>query len=363
MKRKPYGLMADIHLHLWNAFSHTNDSNINNRLALILDEIERCAETLNKKGGSEIYIAGDVFHVRGSVSPSVLNPFEHRLEQINTKYGTKFIILPGNHDMENRDSSWVSNAITTLACDYVYTHSHEYALDVKNGIALIPWFDKIDEFKVAAKRLADTIDSATRITMDLLIHAPIDGVIPLLPDHGLGAEWLAELGFKRVFAGHYHNHKDFGNGVYSIGAIAHHTWSDVGSKAGFLIVDDDVKWFKSRCPDFVEIPFGTSEVDAALMASGNYVKARTESTKMSEIEALRKFFTDEGALGVVIQHVPPATVVRASSSVTASSPTERSSLEQSVDKFISGLISDPLQEQHKKMVAIESQKILAEATI
>lgn len=352
---KPYGLMADCHLHNWKAFAEINPATgMNTRLEAILSEIERCAQETKAAGGDTVYIAGDLFHVRGAVAPTVLNPVKHLFDRLIVDLGITFVILPGNHDMELRESSRIGNAVEALGGEGVIV-AHQVA---NHGTAVIvPWMEKIADLKKALEAIPPTVKHKGN---DLIIHAPIDGVIPMLPDHGLDANYLADLGFKRVFAGHYHNHKDFGNGVYSIGAIGHHTWSDVGTKAGFLIVsEDDVKWHKSHCPDFVDITPHMDETEAQLVADRNFVRVRTHSTKTAEINALRTFFEDAGAKGVVIQHVRAPVVERAPGE-RAATVEAGASLEESVKKYVhdSGLFTN--NEQARKVDKV-AQAILAEA--
>ncbi len=300
MTIKPYGIVSDTHNHGWSAFSTINSDGINSRLAMLLDETERCADEVRKAGGNTVYHCGDLFHVRGSIAPSVLNPTLDRYKKIIAS-GMKIIILAGNHDLEGAESNRVGSAITALegiGCTVINTpmaglHS------AGDRVIMIPWIKTVAELKEAIETAAATEADASQV--DLMIHAPIDGVIAGLPDHGLDAAWLASKGFKRVFSGHYHNHKDFGNGVYSVGALAHHTWGDIGSKAGFLIVSDtDVRWFKSRAPEFVEIDASTDPHDIPLIADGNYVRAKINSTKQKDVEDMRAFLEGQGAAGVVI---------------------------------------------------------------
>ena len=189
--------------------------------------------------------------------------------------------------------------------------------------------------------------------MDMVIHAPIDGVITGLPNHGLTAEWLGDLGFRRVFAGHYHNHKDFGNGVYSIGAIAHHTWSDPGSKAGFLsVTDEEVKWMKSHAPEFVDIDASMEPEEIALLADQNYVRAKIDKTKPAEVEELRKWLMSCGAKGVIINTVRTPTHSRSTSTVKAGA-----SIETSINEFIEK--SELVDAKYKTAVARKAVEILS----
>lgn len=324
---KPYGIISDSHNHNWSAFSAVLPSGINSRLQMTLDETKRCAAEVKKAGGNVMIHAGDVFHVRGEIAPSVLNPTLDCYADI-VKDGVSIYIIPGNHDLEGREASRISSAVTALervGCKVV--HSWEGGLNKHDDIVFVPWIPNIAELKKCIEHVAPT----DRTGCDLILHAPIDGVIPGLPDHGLTDTYLAGLGYRRVFAGHYHHHKDFSNGVYSVGSLTAQNWSDVSAKSGFLIVSDEgVKWFKSHAPQFVEITGATDPAEAPLLADGNYVRVHLKTAKNSEIEAVRSFLMDNGALGVVVvaqreEHAP----ARGSSAVKPSM-----SLEQSVNDYI-----------------------------
>lgn len=347
---KPYGLIADVHCHNWNAFSRTNENDLNSRLAIILDEMLRAAKEVLNAGGDTLYIAGDLFHVRGSVAPSVLNPVKDTFDKIN-QLGVLIIILPGNHDLEGKRAARISNAVTALEGPKVIVTND--VADMGN-VYLVPWIEDINLLKSELNDLTARVMTGEKSgKRDLILHAPIDGVIPGLPCHGLDAGFLAGLGFDRVFAGHYHNHKDFGNGVYSIGAIAHHTWSDPGSKAGFLIVtDEEVKYFASHAPEFVDIAPDMDKAEVELLAEGNYVRAKIRAAKNSEIEAARKWLNDCGAKGVVIQVVKESARVRTSSTIKAGA-----SIETSVGEFITTREDIP----HKEEVTRAALNVLAEA--
>jgi hypothetical protein len=334
---KPYGVISDSHNHAWSAFATTLPSGVNSRLQTILDETWRAAEAVKAAGGYRLFHAGDLFHVRGNLAPSVLNPTMDLYRDIHDKLGVQTILLAGNHDLEGRTAEDVSSAITAMrgiGCQVVNTPSGERVGDV----VLVPWHAAINELK-------DTIDEVAAhctdpVETDLIIHAPVDGVIKGLPDHGLDADWLLARGFRRVLAGHYHHHKQMAvdlkpgsvaRSVYSIGATTHQTWSDIGSQAGFLIVDDDeVKWHSTNAPRFVEIDGSVPPADIPLVADGNYVRITINSSKSADVEATRQFLMDAGALGVVVLSEKTTT----GATRTGATYKAGTSIEQSIGDYI-----------------------------
>lgn len=330
-----YGLVADLHLHNWSSFSTELKDGQNSRLAGLLGEVERCAAEVHRAGGKKVVFAGDVFHVRGSVAPSVLNPTKDTLDSIHKKYGTEFVIIPGNHDLEGKDATRLGSAVTALECGHVRI-CNEVTFEDGLQANLFPWFEKTIELKAELERCAPKEGEV----YDAIIHAPIDGVIAGLPLHGLEPEYLASLGYRRVFAGHYHNHKAFEGGAVSIGALAHHTWSDIGTKAGFLLIDSgkfDYRWMKSHLPEFIDLTKLACEADHAdipLMVDGHYVRVRVEASKSKDVEAARQELLEMGALAVLVQAEPkpPVSEARAGHTVKAGA-----SLEVSVSEFIGAM--------------------------
>lgn len=343
---KPYGLVADLHLHNWQAFSTVLESGENSRLHALHKEICRCAEEVGKAGGNRIYIAGDVFHVRGSIAPSVLNPTLDVFKRL-IDGGWEFVILPGNHDLEGKHTTRLGSAVTALEGIGCTVANEATRMD---SVVLLPWHEKTADLK----QVMESIDAAERSKFDLLLHAPIDGTLLGIPAHGLSPEYLAGLGYKRVFAGHYHNHKDFGNGVYSIGALSHHSWSDVGSKAGFLVVSEaEVKWFKAHTPEFVDLSMASDETEAELLAPGNFIRARLTKGGMKEVNQLKEWMTNAGAKGVVVQVIKEPTKSREGAVVH--SVKAGASIEASISEFIKGQGFD-----NAEAVQLECQRVLAE---
>lgn len=349
---KVYGLMADVHLHEWSSFSTTTKDGQNSRLVGLLDEIERCAGEVKETGGNTIIMAGDIFHVRGSVSPPVLNALRDRLDRCREAFGTHFVVLAGNHDLTGKDSTRLGSAVTALEQDYVRV-CNQVHIDTDIGVMLVPWIENIDNLKeeiVALTRL----DAHDHSEFDLILHAPIDGVIKGLPSHGLAPEWLASLGFKRVASGHYHNHKRFDGNVYSIGALSMHTWSDVGSRAGFLIVRPDrVDWRKSHLPEFIDLSqlVGAEPESIPYIVDGNFVRVRVEASKTKDVEAARTELLEMGAKAVVVQAMPKPPV---RSDGVVPSAASGSSLEVSVAEFVNHMIGVP-----NELVAKEALAVLA----
>lgn len=261
----PYAVASDLHCHNWSAYAQSDATGVNGRLQIILSELKRVAAVLLARGGNHLFLAGDLFHVRGQIDPEVLNPVYDTMAVI-TRQGVVVHAIPGNHDLKGRQTTEIGNALQSLGYlhnFYVYT---SFSVPV-TGVAMVPWIEDLNELRsVVSGAVSDSVNQ------DLIIHAPLQQTLSSTFDFGLHPSEVASWGYKRVFAGHFHNHKSFDDRVYSIGAIAHHTWSDVGSRAGFLLVwPDRVEFIESQAPKFVELDLTSNFDDAA----GNYVRLKT----------------------------------------------------------------------------------------
>ncbi len=337
---KPYGILSDLHFHSWSAFAETLPTGVNTRLELIMSAVRYACDRLRAAGGDTIFLAGDIFHKRGEVAPSVLNPVMDLFKEL-TAEGFKFYAIPGNHDLEKNESERLGNSITALeSCGVFVAHKPEviWLEEDVHAVVLFPWFSSVKDLigsmtDVRQDLVEEGAPTDTEPFLDAIIHAPIDGVLPHLPSHGLDASALNSTGFNRVFSGHYHNHKDMGDDVYSIGALTHQCWGDIGSRAGFLIVTDtEVEQHETEHPKFVELTGEEREEDVESICKGNYVRVKAEFEKDSEIKEVRDGIEALGALGVTVIPVKKVTVTRGTPVTPGSSPSIEAGIKSYLDK-------------------------------
>lgn len=331
----PYGIISDSHNHSWSMFSRILPNGLNSRLQDILTAELEAGKAVLAAGGKRLYHCGDLFHVRGSVSPKVLNPTKDLCEVL-TGMGLELRILTGNHDLESRDSEALSNACEALSpIEGVKIISHMTIFHDDN-VVMVPWYDSLDDVRkyiaAAIDEIEDLGDTASNYT--LMIHAPMNGVLFGIPDHGFYYKELEKYGFKRVFSGHYHSHKKMGESeVYSVGALTHQTWNDIGTRAGHLIVTDtDVVHTKSSAPEFREYDIAWDDDTAAENCKGAFIRVRLGEADEDEIAMIRDHITGLGALGCLVQAVPvpKGTATARTASAAAKAPT----LGESVSEWI-----------------------------
>ena len=319
---KPFAICSDNHYHQWSAFSTINSDGVNSRLQHIIDETKRMADDLESRGGNVLYFGGDTYHVRGSVDPKVLNPVADLFEELIER-GFECRMIAGNHDLSDDHSNKLGNAsqvLEKLGCKVNVTPT--YYPDHK--LVMLPWHPEVSEVDKKLKHLGkkEEMDYA-------IIHAPMNSVIKGIPDTGLDPDKLKDYGFKKIWVGHYHSHRNFHDKVYSIGAMTHQTWGDVGSKAGYIIVDnDEVTHVSSSAPMFVDY-------DKDDDCEGNYVRVNLEEATPEEIAKIKQHVMDQGALGCIVKATP-----KKSGGVRAFTVKSGTSTIQSVNDFIDSQSKD-----------------------
>jgi DNA repair exonuclease SbcCD nuclease subunit len=285
----PYALVSDLHCHNWSQFSQIGSDGVNTRLRIILDELIRAAQTLKKAGGTTLRVAGDLFHVRGNIAPSVLNPTFATFKWICEALEIDVEIIPGNHDLEGLHADELGNAMQQLdLIEGVEVITKPTVCE--DGTVMLPWIESLDELRKEAAKLKNP-------NADLIIHAPLNGVIRGLPDHGLDPVEVSKWGYRRVFTGHYHNHTAPMDGAISIGATTHQTWSDPNTAAGFLIVyPDRYEFHESQAPKFVNVDQPIVDTTAV---RNNYCRIRLQDVEADELDKFKADLKAAGAAGIV----------------------------------------------------------------
>lgn len=318
-----YVLASDVHCHAWSQFSTVDEDGVNSRLQIILDELRRAAKAAIDTRSFELIIAGDLFHQRGVIKPSVMNPVMQCFREILAMDNRLVIYcLAGNHDLEGVNSDELGNAMQALGALERFYPITEPTIGPGKQV-LFPWYadhNKLLEIMRAWATNGDCKD------LDAIIHAPLNGVLKGIPDIGIDPEELATIGFKRVFAGHYHCHKQFSTNVWSVGATTHQTWNDPGTLAGFLLVGDSVEYVATQAPLFVDLK-SPDDIDE-MVISGNYVRLKLDDVTEEQIKAFRDELVEMGALGVQIIATKKQAAVRVATVKSGAS------LEASVAEFI-----------------------------
>lgn len=346
--KPPYLLFSDVHFHNWSAFATVGEDKINSRLKYQLAELGRAYAALREAGGSFAVCAGDLFHVRGKLAPSVINPVRKFFREQDA-LDMETVILSGNHDLESEDADEITSSVSAISSPNTLAINIACQVSDDPKIYMIPWRSDLGALREEIRVLNETL-GVIEVPYDLIIHAPMNEVLINIPNIGLNASEFDGMRFKRVFAGHYHNHKRLSDKVYSCGATGHQTWNDPGTKAGWcLVYEDEVVFHESQQPQFVTLPVVYDEDDMD-MVHGHFIRADIEDPTPESIIALREYVLNFGAAGVTVR-----TLIgdRESSREGGETVSALDSLKDSISKFAT--------KKHSKQVAVECARILEEA--
>jgi len=316
-------------------------------VSTLVDELGRAYDALRKAGGTLAICAGDLFHVRGKLAPSVINPVRDFFRK-QDDLDIETVILSGNHDLEGADSNQLTSAVATIQSESTLAITDACQVSTDPMIYMIPWRSDLNRLREEICDLSNETDPSN--PWDLIIHAPMNDVLINIPSVGLNASEFKGMNFKRVFAGHYHAHKQLADNVYSVGATGHQTWNDPGTQAGWcLVYDDRVHFNASKQPQFVKLPVIYDPEDM-IECDGHFIRADIEDPTPERIIALREYVLSFGAAGVTIR-----TLVSKKESTREGGETVSAvdSLDDSIAKFAV--------EKHNKQVAVECARILEEA--
>lgn len=348
---KPVAIISDIHAHNWSAFSTTMKDGLNSRLVDIIKEVNNAVEYLRSVGGDTVFIAGDLFHVRGEIKPSVMNPLAGLFKHLCAE-GIKFHVIPGNHDLEDSKTSQLGNAIASLEQEnfHVYNETTFLALDGHVWMFL-PWCASYADLL----KYLEAYPVVERANTSVICHAGINGVIMGMPDHGIDAGTLAKLGYHRIYAGHYHNHKTFeGDKIVSVGAATHQTWSDVGSLAGYIITnerDTEFTFVEGGAPKFIDLNGDDLPDDIEAAVKGNFVRVKLNEATADQVADIKEELTGYGAKGHLVNVNSVATTAERGTAVKTTG-----TLEETIGTYV-----DDKHEDNADLITAECLSVLTEA--
>jgi len=229
--------LSDLHFHNYK-IEAVNDALVDVFTKQIPDIIDR--EKIDC-----ITISGDIFHVRGSIKPSVFNQTFSYFKDLCQK--VPVVMTFGNHDLETLNSS-----VSAVSIWVFHEIPNCYIL---NGDILEIKGCKIGG--IGYRRTAQETIDGIKFVSDadvILMHYGIDDFKPAnVPDCNLTLKDLPKD--KWVLAGHYHNCRQ-SKKVIQVGSPIQHNFGDTEQARGCWIIDTDknkATFIKLQYPEFKKI--------------------------------------------------------------------------------------------------------------
>lgn len=285
--KSSFAVISDPHFHPYKQHSRIYPNGRNSRLMDIAKAFDMAVDEAVNEGCSSLVVAGDVFHVRGSVKPSVVNIVKDCLTYAMSN-GLNVFILAGNHDMEKSlggDTSVdVFNEMSAFGKNVFVVESdvpYQMFRVSGNEIGFINYNNDVEEWKSTFKKCAD-------LKPDIIIcHQGIDDFKPSadMPNKGVNVEWIKSAsGGIPVLAGDYHTPSNDGN-VISIGSLTQLTFADEGTNHFVWIVEPSASSYNISnkvidSPKFVTVNKATKLSEALL--KNNFIRIRVDNQKDAE---------------------------------------------------------------------------------
>jgi DNA repair exonuclease SbcCD nuclease subunit len=250
-------IWSDLHAHPHKFGATVSASGQNSRLADCIDIVRHINVISFTKQCSLRLFCGDMFHVRGKIAPSVLNPVYRLISESHTiSNGMLDVMIPGNHDDEARSDGETSiDVFSEIPGVDIFK---EYGFDVEHihenpgtssstmisiGIGWVAYHPDVEVMRARIKRVSEIRADRLRTFGDMgcifIMHHGVDKIIPGIPDAGLTVSDLP-VEFDWIFCGDYHHHREIIPGkAWFVGAPLQHNFGDTGENRGYLILDLD----------------------------------------------------------------------------------------------------------------------------
>lgn len=322
---------ADWHFHPFKAFSRIGEDGVNSRLADIARAWGWCLEQAKNEGCEVMCVAGDLFHVRGQLKPSVVNVVLKCISDTVDRYGMPLVMVPGNHDMEDfRGGPTAVDVFGGMPRVYVL---RDRTIEI-NGVKFlgIQYRQDVNEFLRVARELREEHDLQPGRSV-VLCHQGLDDVAEAgMPATGLYANKLRDIfgADVPVFSGHYHNPWRRGE-VVQVGAPIQHSFSSEGRRSGCWMYDTKKgSWHIANVfsPRFVTLTKGKIE---AAWGEGDFIRIIAPDKKEADLAA--DFVLKRGAGGVTVQVVKDLAEYRSAGEAIGAEPT---SVRSMVERYVSG---------------------------
>ena len=253
--------------------------------ASVLDEIKEYARA---NGVQHILFGGDMFHTRQAVKTDVRNVILERIHSFG-QYKKVITMIPGNHDMADRDGNVHSLFGFGDKTHSVLSPVTPTLIPLRPGLAdviTVPYTDDLEEAKRRLQLAGELADQSSSKHKILLAHLGMQGAkvgsdYVLIKDNEPQVSDVPMKSFDICLFGHYHQHQQLFQNGWFIGATHQHNWGDANGSRGFLhvTVGEDgvsVKQIETSAPKFV---VASSETELAAARPEDHVRIKVDSVE------------------------------------------------------------------------------------
>jgi len=250
-------IIADPHFHDFPEFARTIThpvlgTPINSRLNDQLDVFLYVAKRAKSLGADALFINGDLFHVRGSISVDVFQYVYWALEQVVQEYELPVYINTGNHDQMDKAGAIHSIYGLRKLVQVYDTQCIDKIAGWQCGV--IPYMSSHKDILHCLQRL--DVDGMPDL---LFAHIGVDGAfigpVEYVIKDPVKVEDLRHTELKAVFLGHYHKPQKMADNVWYTGSLTQINRGEIQEvkRWQMLYADGTVKSYKTGCKQFRSI--------------------------------------------------------------------------------------------------------------
>lgn len=254
------GFISDLHLKV-----HKSSEAF---LPHILKTLDHFDEECKARDIKYVFMLGDIFHVKNVISTYTQNEALKALKKIMKKYSVH--LIPGNHDILSKgDTSINSLKIFEDSCNFYEDYSQLKIDD--NTFHFLPYFN---DSLIVNKIKNIKLNSGKNF---LCSHLGLRGF--LLDNHhediysDLEVKDI-DVGFDKIFTGHYHSHQIKGKVCYISSPYESH-FGDEGNH-GFVFFDtktENIEFLENKLsPRFISIELNASNYDKINSLTNSFIK-------------------------------------------------------------------------------------------
>lgn len=296
-------VFTDLHVHKHKFGGVVTEEGKHTRLMDCVSVLDQTYQHMLSSNISYRFFCGDMFHVRGKLAPSILNPVIEHFSRVHEEKAFKDFLLVGNHDMEHRtDGEHAMKALGELRGvhvleDHGYRVVSSFDMFGLGWVAYEPDVKRLKE-KVQAVAAMRREDGQEHLPQIFLIHHGVDGAMPSIPNMGFAPKDLPHDDFDLIFCGDYHTHKELiPNKAWMVGSPLQHNFGDAGQRRGWMTFDTSPS--KTLFHENVRAPFFVNWQDGGVKPTvfkGNFARVRAEDeARLREMEGIA---LEAGALAV-----------------------------------------------------------------
>jgi DNA repair exonuclease SbcCD nuclease subunit len=247
-------IFSDIHFKNYPEFASPWEDGCNTRLQSQLEALEYIFRSAEEYGSRALVFLGDFFDDWRSIYTPLHSKVINLLYRLLEQNDAKLWLLPGNHDMINKESTRITTLDAIVGHPNINVVREPSIVDIEEAkCGFIPYTNDYTWWMEQARYMADKEVSVLFSHVDVVgAEASIEGYTSA---GGIDAKEMGKM-FKWVFLGHYHMRQTLAPKVVYVGSPLQLRRVETGQTKGWYYFNPD--------------SIGSSYAEAAMFKENKY---------------------------------------------------------------------------------------------